>query len=165
MITEEIHGTLRRLAGRTSKYSILRIIPETIEVLDCLRRRHSKQRDSNITMLRTYTYNLFTTFPQKLWKSWILQLVLVTFCLTVFIACSSSRAVQKQNLHAADNQLITSGEDEVKKKFGEPTSVSRTGEDHILWTYSPSWKIMPNDKGTVYVEFENGKVIRVFRTK
>ena len=63
----------------------------------------------------------------------------------------------------AGNVLISSEPDEVRRKMGEPTVVSRTQEDHILWVYVPRLKILPDDKGTIYVEFENGKVIKVFK--
>ena len=66
-------------------------------------------------------------------------------------------------MQAAGSVLISSEPDEVRKKMGEPTIVNRTREDHILWVYVPSLKILPNDKGTIYVEFENGKVIKIFK--
>jgi hypothetical protein len=56
-------------------------------------------------------------------------------------------------------------EEDVRKKLGEPTIVSLTTENRILWTYLPEWKLMPDNKDTVYVEFENGKVIRVVKAK
>jgi hypothetical protein len=61
--------------------------------------------------------------------------------------------------------LMRGSADDVRKRLGEPTSVSRTMEDRILWVYSPTWKIIPNDKGTVYVEFDQGKVVRIFKKK
>ena len=91
--------------------------------------------------------------------------ITVVFCLAGLIACSTSKSVRKTKPAAPGsvNALVSSGPDEVKKKLGEPTVVSRTPEDHILWVYEPSWKIMPNDKGTLYVEFEDGKVIKIFK--
>jgi hypothetical protein len=56
-------------------------------------------------------------------------------------------------------------EEDVRKKLGEPTIVSLTTENRILWTYLPEWKLMPDNKDTVYVEFENGKVIKVVKAK
>ncbi len=69
----------------------------------------------------------------------------------------------KPTASPAGNALISSGPDEVRKKLGEPTVVSKTPEDHILWVYPPYLKIMPNDKGTVYVEFQDEKVIKIFK--
>ena len=88
-------------------------------------------------------------------------------CATGLIGCSSVRGLfkPKQTSSPFDNALISSGQDEVRKKLGEPNVVSRTMEDHILWTYLPTWKILPNDNGTLYVEFENGKVIKIFKKK
>jgi hypothetical protein len=55
--------------------------------------------------------------------------------------------------------------DDVKKRLGEPDIVSRTPENKIIWTYLPSWKIMPDNKDTVYVEFDDGKVVKVIKGK
>jgi len=38
-------------------------------------------------------------------------------------------------------------------------------DDHILWVYLPTWKILPNDKGTLYVEFADGKVVKIFQKR
>ncbi len=57
--------------------------------------------------------------------------------------------------------MISMTETEVKKRLGEPDIVSKTPDNHIIWTYRPSWKIMPDNKDTIYVEFEDGKVIKV----
>jgi hypothetical protein len=64
-----------------------------------------------------------------------------------------------------ENSLISMNEEDVRKKLGEPTIVSLTIENRILWTYIPAWKIMPDNKDTVYVEFENGKVVKVIKAK
>ena len=92
-------------------------------------------------------------------------LLMVACCLAGLITCSTSKGVKKPKPTAPVpvNALISSEPDEVRKKLGEPTVVSRTLEDHILWVYTPYLKILPNDKGTIYVEFENGKVIKVFK--
>lgn len=65
----------------------------------------------------------------------------------------------------ADRNLVSYGPEVVTKKLGEPTTVSKTPEGHILWVYEPSWKVIPNHKGTVYVEFEDNKVTKVFKIK
>ena len=62
-----------------------------------------------------------------------------------------------------DSTLIDKGEDEVKKKFGEPDVVSKTPENQIIWTYKPKWKIWPDNSDTVYVEFMDGKVTKIVR--
>lgn len=83
------------------------------------------------------------------------------------VACSGSKAVSKrgQKPSAADNRLLSLGTDEVTKTLGEPTSISKTPEGHILWVYEPKLKLIPNNKGTVYVEFEDGKVVKVIKIK
>jgi hypothetical protein len=94
-------------------------------------------------------------------------LILVLSCAAGLIGCSSTRGVSKpkQDSSPFDNALISAEQDQVRKKLGEPNVVCRTVNDHILWIYRPSWKILPNDKGTLYVEFENGKVIKIFEKK
>ena len=93
------------------------------------------------------------------------KIVLIVFLVISLFACSSGKGAKKENLRTLDNSLISSGQEEVKKRFGEPDTVSRTADNHIIWIYKPSWKIIPNEKGTLYVEFEDDKVIKVFRLK
>ena len=62
-----------------------------------------------------------------------------------------------------ENSLISMTEGEVRKKLGEPTMVSLTPENKILWTYRPDWKIMPDNKNTVYIEFDQGIVTKVIK--
>jgi hypothetical protein len=85
----------------------------------------------------------------------------------VLANCSTSKGVQKpkpsSRIEEAD--LLSQGEEAIQKRLGKPTTISRTPEGHILWIYEPSWKLMPNDKGTRYVEFDNGHVVRVFKIK
>jgi hypothetical protein len=64
-----------------------------------------------------------------------------------------------------DSAVIDMTEGEVKKKFGEPDIVSKMPDNRILWTYQPTWKLMPDNKGTVYIEFENGKVVKMIRAR
>jgi len=64
-----------------------------------------------------------------------------------------------------DTSVINMTETEVKKKFGEPDIVSKMPDNRIIWTYQPTWKIMPDNKDTVYIEFENGKVIKIIRAR
>jgi|WetSurMetagenome_2_1015567.scaffolds.fasta_scaffold277651_2 hypothetical protein len=103
-----------------------------------------------------------------MWKTArLLSLLLPLLCLAGPIACSPSKKLSKpeQRASSADKSLISYGPEVVTKRLGEPTTVSRTPEGRILWIYEPSWKIMPNDKGTVYVEFEDNRVTKVFKIK
>ncbi|OPY73095.1 MAG: hypothetical protein A4E63_01068 [Syntrophorhabdus sp. PtaU1.Bin050] len=133
-------------------------------------------------MLRTYPDNLFTVFPQKLWKSikspMVTKLLAVISCALVLSSCtyfgwgkkegeaarrSQGAGVASRGNPSPDSAFLDMSGDEVKKAFGEPDIVSRTPDNHVLWTYKPSWKLMPNNKGTIYVEFDNGKVIKIVR--
>lgn len=64
-----------------------------------------------------------------------------------------------------DSAVIDMTEAEVKKKFGEPDVVSKMPDSRILWTYQPKWKLIPDNKGTVYIEFEKGKVVKIIRAR
>lgn len=66
---------------------------------------------------------------------------------------------------APDSGVIDMTEAEVKKKYGEPDIVSKMPDNRILWTYQPTWKLLPDNKGTVYIEFENGKVVKIIRAR
>ena len=77
---------------------------------------------------------------------------------------SASKEPPKAKL-VPDSGLIDMTEAEVKKKFGEPDIVSKMPDNRILWTYQPTWKLLPDNKGTVYIEFENGKVVKINRAR
>jgi len=79
-------------------------------------------------------------------------------------ASPSSKEPPKEKL-IPDSAVIDMTEAEVKKRFGEPDVVSKMPDNHILWTYQPTWKLMPDNKGTMYLEFENGKVIKILRAR
>lgn len=150
-------------------------------------------------MLAMFPDNLYTTFPQKMWKTSKSRIFLkacsVTFCLLVLASCTyfkgstkHERAVgesagaeitksarEQKNRQSAsesgrtkpapESDLIDKGEEEVKKRFGEPDIVSKTPDGHIIWTYKPTWKLLPDNKGTLYVEFEGGKVVKIVRAR
>ena len=151
----------------TSSYHI-----ENKEVFHCLTPRQSDERRRKINKLSAVIGNFFTGFPQEMWKLRRLSaFFLVLLCFVGLVACSLSRGTAKPaqkastKVSSADKDLISSGPEVVTKRLGEPTAIAKTSEGHILWVYEPSWKLIPNDKGTVYVEFENNKVVKVFKIK
>ena len=79
-----------------------------------------------------------------------------------FFTCSgkATKTETKASPHAG---LISGTPEEVRKKLGEPSEVSRTPENRILWVYRPSWQIMPGNSDTFVVQFDNGRVARVFK--
>lgn len=124
---------------------------------------------NKINMLQASLYNLSTAFPQKLWKNiksprFSITCIVLLSCF-VLVSCSYVRKVTGKPQPVMENALISMNEDEVRKKLGEPTMVSLTPENKIIWTYRPEWKIMPDNKGTVYVEFNNGKVTKVIKAE
>ena len=106
-------------------------------------------------------------------KSGFKFFLIVTLCLSVLVSCSlyrSSLSLFKRSAKPAPAKApaegvrpLSGGPEEVKKQMGEPDNVIKTPEGRILWLYKPGWKIMPDDRGNTYVEFEDGKVTRVFR--
>lgn len=97
-------------------------------------------------------------------------LVLAAICLVTLPACSTLKAMvkpkqakQKQEAPTPESALIGQDQEEVKKKLGPPTDISKTAEGNLLWVYRPSWKIFPDNKGTQYVEFKDGKVVQIFK--
>jgi len=121
-----------------------------------------------INKIRKNGCNLLTCFPQKMWKTIatrsFLMIFLILLCIPILFSCGSSKNVKKGN-PALENAVINMTEDEVKKRLGEPDIVSKTPENHIIWTYKPSWKLLPNNEGTIYVEFEEGKVSKVVKAR
>jgi hypothetical protein len=147
--------------------------------------RQTEERSSTIKRLTTPAYNLFTAFPQELWKMrhplvrrTILKALAVPLVLPLLVPLSctylkgtvkswqaprAATTVAAPGPTSPDGSLVGLAEEEVRKKLGEPTRISRTPENHIIWVYRPPWKLLPNDKGTRYVEFVDGKAIRAFQ--
>jgi hypothetical protein len=165
----------------------------------------------DLDMLKTYLDNLFTGFPQKLWKTvknpMVIKSCIIASCLLILSSCAYFRGTKDQGKVTQESQkpdasksaeqkkaseavqpapaekapkaakeapkgkpspesgIIDMREEEVRKKYGEPDIVSKTLENHIIWTYKPSWKILPDNRGTLYIEFENGKVIKIVKAR
>lgn len=62
-------------------------------------------------------------------------------------------------------KMIGSTSDDVKKRIGEPNVVTKNPDDEIVWIYRPPYKLMPNQEGSVYLEFQDGKVVKAFSLK
>jgi len=150
------------------KHSFTGIVVENIRFLICLVYRQFSLKPINNSMLEKYYCVLFTTFPQKMWKTCknpvCLKTCIILLCIMVLFSCSSFKSSKKTG-PVLENAVISMSEDEARKKLGEPDIVSKTPENNIIWTYKPQWKIMPDNKGTVYVEFENGKVTKIIKAR
>jgi hypothetical protein len=122
---------------------------------------------SYIGKLQDSLYNFSTGFPQKMWKSFkspaFSRICIILLSCFILISCSYMKNMKGKPQPAMENSLISMTEDQVRKKLGEPTMVSLTPENKILWTYRPSWKLMPDNKGTVYLEFDQGIVTKVIK--
>ena len=104
-----------------------------------------------------------------MWKIQKTCQVLVVFSLFVGLltlcACSQGKGVERFKALPRGTTLIAKSEAEVRQALGEPSEVAKTPESRILWKYKPSWKVIPSPKDTLYVEFDNGKVMKVFQIK
>ncbi|MBA4390957.1 MAG: hypothetical protein C0399_08465 [Syntrophus sp. (in: bacteria)] len=153
---------------------------DIINYFSCTENRQKSMIANNIKGIKTNFYNFCTGFPPKMWKSqrtsFLSQTCIILLCLFLLISCSTLKkmvgkepgkepAKSQSKTPALENSLISMSEEEIRKKLGEPTMVSLTPENRILWTYVPEWKLMPDNKDTVYVEFEKGKVIKVIKAK
>jgi uncharacterized protein YpmB len=114
-------------------------------------------------------YNLFTCFPQILWKTrrtfLISRTIALVLIITLLASCTIFKSSKEKTQTPMENAMISMTEEEVRKRLGEPNIVSVTPESKIIWTYRPSWKIVPDNKNTVYVEFENGKVVKIIKVR
>jgi hypothetical protein len=93
--------------------------------------------------------------------------LIVALFLVLLVSCSlfksKPKAATAPGKTSTQNLVVSGSPQDVKKHMGEPSSVEKTPDGRVLWIYKPSWKIMPDDRGDTYVEFENGKVSRVFK--
>ena len=124
---------------------------------------------NNFRELQDHDDSFSTDYPQKLWIIQKTCQVLIVFFLLVgllFICgCSQGKGVERFKALPRGTTLIAKSEAEVRQALGEPDMISKTPENRILWKYRPSWKVVPSPKDTLYVEFDNGKVAKVFQIK
>jgi hypothetical protein len=153
------------------RHTVFQIVVENIRLLFCLYQRHINRSAHNNSRLSASFYDICTAFPQKMWKTCkspvSLNIYALLLCLLILSSCSFFKSTKEsQKSHPAlQNGVISMTEDEVRRKVGEPTIVSKTPDNKILWTYKPSWKILPDNKDTVYVEFENGRVTKIIKAR
>jgi hypothetical protein len=151
------------------RYSAFRLIGETIGVFHRCGRITITVYLNKIKNLLASAYNFSTGSPQKLWKiQKPCQAFLLFLHLSLFLVvggCSGSSAYQKATKQVAQPTLISASEEEVKQALGEPDTVAKTPDGSTLFIYRPPWKIYPSPKDTVYVEFDNGKVAKIFKIR
>ncbi|HOV89156.1 MAG TPA: hypothetical protein PKW07_00390 [Syntrophorhabdaceae bacterium] len=85
--------------------------------------------------------------------------------MAVFSGCGYSKGAKKIDPKQEEETIMSMNEDQVRQRYGEPDMVSKTTSNTVLWTYRKTWKIVPDNKGTMYIEFENGKVIKVLKAR
>lgn len=148
---------------------MVRKVFEIIEEICCRGTMQINIMANKIKEMKVYFYNFYTCFPQILWKTGRTFLVYRTITLvlivTLLASCTVFKSSKEKTQTPMENAMISMTEEEVRKRLGEPNIVSVTPENKIIWTYRPSWKIMPDNKDTVYVEFENGKVVKIIKVR
>ncbi|MCX7856830.1 MAG: outer membrane protein assembly factor BamE [Deltaproteobacteria bacterium] len=93
----------------------------------------------------------------------IIPLIIFAFVVSVFIcSCATYPSNKSENLKEVK---IGMTEEQVIGIFGEPNVISKTSEGTILWSYRPSWKIIPDNRGTLMIEFREGKVVKVVKVR
>jgi hypothetical protein len=102
----------------------------------------------------------------KIQKTCQVPIVLFLIVGLLFLAACQGKGVERFKKLPHGATLMEKNEAEVRQTLGEPDVISKTPENKILWTYRPSWSVVPRPgKDVLYVEFDNGKVVKVFQTK
>jgi hypothetical protein len=160
---------MHTIAAERCRYSTYRILGETIRFSHGHMRRLLKLFINNFRRLCDQDDRFSTNCPQKMWTiqkaCHILFLFFLFFSFLGLSACSQGKGVERFKALPAGTSLMAKGDAEVRKTLGEPDVVSKTPENRILWMYKPSWKVVPSPKDTLYVEFDDGKVAKVFQIK
>lgn len=101
---------------------------------------------------------LFTSFQQKMLKT----AFLILMCLFLITSCATS---PPKKAESPKEVKIGMTEQEVKNILGEPSVISKTPDGTVIWSYRPSWKLIPDNRGTIMVEFTGEKVTKVIRVR
>lgn len=115
-------------------------------------------------MLEYSFYDFCTSYAQKMWKSPGTVRVLLTFLIIAGLMASPGCTGWSQKREQA-LKMVGQGSEEVKKRIGEPNVVAKKPDNSIFWVYRPPYRLMPNQKGSVYLEFQDGKVVKAFSLK
>jgi len=112
------------------------------------------------------SFRLLKKCAQTIWKGGKgagLRVPLALLVITVLISPSGCTGWAQKREGAL--KMVGSSPEEVKKLIGEPNVVAKNPENAVIWIYRPPYKLMPNDKGSVYLEFQDAKVVKVFSLK
>ncbi len=86
--------------------------------------------------------------------------------LPLIVSCGTFKGKKEVSSPAGEDKMISMTREEVVKAMGgQPDVVSRESDGRIVWTYRPGWKLIPDNKGTVYIEFEGDRVVKVVRAR
>lgn len=122
----------------------------------CLNLRQGEGKPSNFKQFTKSSYKFSTSFQLGLWKLCLLILPFLTLC-------SCAHLWTGRETKAAEEVLIGQSEQEVRRRLGEPNVIAKSKDGTILWIYIPSFKVIPDGRGEVFVEFEEGRVKRVVK--
>lgn len=99
-----------------------------------------------------------------MWKNCGTARILLAFLIVLGIVFSSGCTGWAQKREQA-LKMVGSGSEEVKKRIGEPNVIAKKPDNSIVWIYRPRYKLMPNEEGSIYLEFQDGKVVKAFSLK
>jgi len=152
-----------------TKQDLVRKVFEMIGNIYCSGTGQINIMTNKIKEMGVSFYNFFTGFPQILWKTKrtfpVYRAIIFVLIVILLSSCTIFKSSKEKPQTPMENAMMSMTENEVRKKLGEPNIVSITPENKIIWTYRPSWKIMPDNKDTIYVEFENGKVVKIIKVR
>jgi|WetSurMetagenome_2_1015567.scaffolds.fasta_scaffold301998_1 hypothetical protein len=115
-------------------------------------------------MLTSHSYDLCKNWARKISRRPGTVKILLAFLIVTGLIFSSGCTGWAQRREQA-LKMVGSGSEEVKKRIGEPSVITKKPDNSIVWIYRPPYKLMPNQEGSVYLEFLDGKVVKTFSLK
>jgi hypothetical protein len=119
-----------------------------------------------MTVIAISSFRFLTNGARTIWKGGKgtpMRIPLVFLVITVLVFSSGCTGWAQKRERAL--KMVGISSEEVKKGIGEPSVVAKNPENAVIWIYRPPYKLMPNQEGSVYLEFQDGKVVKAFSLK
>lgn len=119
-----------------------------------------------MTVITISSFRFLKNCALTIWKGGkgtAIRISLAFLVITVLVFSSGCTGWAQKREQAL--RMVGVSSEEVKKRIGEPNVVARNPEDTVIWVYRPPYKLMPNQEGSVYLEFQDGKVVKAFSLK
>lgn len=117
-----------------------------------------------VVMLHNRPSGSSGNYGMTMWKGPGAVRVLLAFLIVTGLLFSSGCTGWAQKREQA-LKMVGSTSEEVKKRIGQPNVVAKNPDEAIIWIYRPPYRLMPNQEGSVYLEFQDGKVVKAFSLK